>query len=101
MSTTKVVLVGGSPSSIAALKAATIAHNEDVVVTTTGECGAVVTTPGMSLDSIDICSVIKECQDCGEWGWGEEQSQLPHCKPYLANNKRDIYRSRGKVGKRR
>ena len=100
MSTTKVVLVGGSPSSIATLKAALTTHNEDVVITTTGE-GVVGVAPDTSLHSIDICSVIKECQDCGEWGWGEKESQLPHCKPYLANNKRDIYRSRGKVGKRR
>lgn len=96
MNNTKIVLVGGSLAAIKALKAA-LGQNAEVVVTTSDEVAELA-------DYETLNSLYRhqlDCQDEGCGDWGEEQSQLPHNKPYLANNKRDIYRSRGKVGKRR
>ena len=97
MNSTTVVIVGGSSVARTALREALLNHNDDVIVTTSDEAAGVgwcEALEAMEHEQID-------CQDEGCSDWGEEQSQLLHNKPYLANNKRDIYRSRGKVGKRR
>ena len=97
MNSTKVVIVGGTADARTALRAALLNHNDNVIVATPDE----VVEVGWHETLEAMVNEQMDCQDEGCGDWGEEQSQLPHNKPYLANNKRDIYRSRGKVGKRR
>lgn len=99
MNNTKIVLVGGIADARAALREALLNHNDNVIVTTSDEVTELAdyeTLNSLYRHQLECLDVLEGCSD-----WGEEQSQLPHNKPYLANNKRDIYRSRGKVGKRR
>lgn len=105
MNNTKIVLVGGSLAAIKALKAA-LGQNAEVVVATTADGPTVSNkTPRWSLDGTCDTEPDLSCecdyQECQDDSWAEEESRLPHNKPYLANSKRDIYRSSGKVGKRR
>lgn len=98
MNSTKVVIVGGIADARTALREALLNHNDNVIVTTSNDEVAEL-ADYETLNSLYRHQLERQDDGCGDWG--EEQSQLPHNKPYLANNKRDIYRSRGKVGKRR